>query len=142
MRELLVIGGKGNMSGMCADSFPDDMLGLIRALDDSSQYKQVVIYPAGNFLHPPDDPEILLPLLDAGKIARITLEEVSGEEDLARIDSASPDELLAAARNHTDIFHQVILRLGTLLATELFYETFCSFTALRPCVACLAHGYS
>jgi hypothetical protein len=63
MRELLVIGGEGNMSGMCADRHPDDMTGLITALDDSSQYKQIVFHFTRSFLQPPEDPKQLIPLL-------------------------------------------------------------------------------
>jgi hypothetical protein len=43
MRTLLVIGGEGNMTGMGADRFPDDMTGLLQGLRDCAQYNQLLL---------------------------------------------------------------------------------------------------
>jgi excisionase family DNA binding protein len=103
MRELLVIGGDGNMSGMMADRFPDDMKGLLQGLHDCAQYKQIIFFPSERFLLPPENLEELLPL--------------------AEFD----DALLPDARRHPDALRSKILKEATIQALSLFYEALLSF---------------
>jgi len=113
---------------MSADVFPDDMEGLIRALDDSSQYQQIILYFNDQFLLPPDDPEILLPHLNATKILNHVLTEVMGDDAVQdQFKDATEGDLLEAAREHADILHHTILHQATLLVVGLLYETICSF---------------
>ena len=63
MRELLVVGGEGNMSGMCADRIPDDMKGLLSGLNNTSQYQKIIFVFSHNFLQPSKNPEELLPYM-------------------------------------------------------------------------------
>jgi hypothetical protein len=73
MRNLLVIGGEGNMSGMCADRAPDDMEGLLSSLTDTSNYDKIVFCFTDQLLQPPDNPEVLLPYVKQGEVAHKTL---------------------------------------------------------------------
>jgi excisionase family DNA binding protein len=116
MRTLLVIGGEGNMSGMMADRYPDDMKGLLEGLRNCAQYKQIILYPSERFLLPPDDFEELLPL--------------------AEFDP----HLLEAARKYPDALRTKILKESTSQALSLFYRTLFSFTNGRQVVLICGHG--
>jgi len=126
---------------MCADRHKDDMEGLIRALDDSSQYQQIIFHFTDQFLMPPDDPEILLPHLNATKILNHVLTEVMGDDAVQdQFKDATEGALLEAAHEHSDILHHTILHQATLLAVGLLYETICSFTGGRQIVLIVGEG--
>jgi len=110
MRELLVIGGEGNMTGMMADRYPDDMKGLFQGLQNCAQYKQIIFFLSERFLLPPENLEELLPLAEFNKT------------------------LLADARKHPDALRSKILRESTTQALALFYEVLLSFTNGRQVV--------
>jgi len=117
MRTLLVIGGEGNMTGMGADRFPDDMKGLLQGLRDCAQYNQIILYPSQQFLAPPEKLEELLPL--------------------AEFDEA----LLTDARKYPDALRSKILKESTTQALSLFYETLLSFvTTGRQVVLICGNG--
>lgn len=116
MRTLLVIGGEGNMTGMMADRYPDDMKGLLQGLRDCAQYKQIILYPTKNFLLPPENHDELIPLTEFD------------------------DRLLAEARRHPDVLHSKILREATTQAMTLFYEVLTSFTTGRQVILICGRG--
>lgn len=116
MRELLVIGGEGNMAGLMADRYPDDMKGLLYGLRNCAQYKQIILFPSEHFLLPPDNMEELLPLAEFN------------------------ESLLADARKHPAALRSKILKESTVQALSLFYEALLSFTNGRQIVLICGHG--
>ncbi len=127
MRKLLVVGGNGNMSGMCADHATDDMAGLLSALTDTSSYEQIVFCFSDQLLQPPDDPEVLLPYIRAAEIAHKTLAAAVAPEELSKLAALSNEDQLEEARKHPAILHDKILRVATSTAVSLLYETTFSF---------------
>lgn len=116
MRELLVIGGEGKMTGMMADRYPDDMKGLLQGLRNCAQYKQIIFSPSERFLSPPANLEELLPLAEFN------------------------ESLLNDARRHLAALSSKILKESTSQALSLFYEALLSFTNGRQVVLICGHG--
>jgi len=116
MRTLLVVGGEGNMTGMMADRYPDNMTGLLQALRNCAQYKQIIFFFSEYFLLPPENPEDLLPL--------------------AVLDRSKSKD----AGKNPSRFGQEILKDATSEALSLFYETMLSFARGRHIVLICGHG--
>ncbi len=116
MRTLLVIGGEGLMTGMCANRYPDNMKGLLEGLCDCSRYKQIILYPSQQFLLPPEHPKELIPLLRLGEDKQKTACQKPPAQD------------------------SDILKAATILSLSLFYETLLSFASGRQIVLICGNG--
>jgi excisionase family DNA binding protein len=136
MRKLLVIGGEGNMAGMSADTSPDDMLGLIKALKDNPAHDFILFHFTDRFFMPPEDPEAIIPLFADMDIVPKILLQIVGEDAFRKLIRKNPtdDDLLNEARKHRAVFHKKLLEKATFEALRLFYHAFLSFTGGRHIV--------
>jgi hypothetical protein len=136
MRKLLVIGGEGNMAGMSADTFPDDMLGLIKALKDDPAHDFIVFHFTDRFFMQPKNPEEIIPLFAEIDIVPKILLQIVGAEAFGKLLRKNPTDaaLLNEARKHKDVFHKKLLEKATFEALRLFYHAFLSFTGGRHVV--------
>jgi len=116
MRTLLVVGGEGQMTGMQADRYPDNMKGLLQGLRDCSKYKQIILYPSKQFLLPPENLEDLIPL--------------TGFDE---------DQQKAACKEHPAQNFNLV-KVSTTLSLSLFYETLLSFVSGRQVVLICGNG--
>ena len=142
MRRLLVIGGEGNMSGMSADTSPDDMLGLIKALKDDPHHDFILFHFTDRFFMPPEDPEAIIPLFAELGIVPKALNQILGEETFRKLIRKNPtdEDLLNEARKHKGAFHKKLLEKATFEALRLFYHAFLSFTGGRHVVLVCGSG--
>ena len=127
------------MAGMCADTFPDDMKGLIESLNEIEQYKQIVFYYTDQFLMPPSDPSELFPLIKDKAIFPEILREALTDAGVTPLPS-SLDELIALGSEHPEPFNQAILQTAARVAAGLYYEALLSFTSMRQIVAIVGEG--
>jgi hypothetical protein len=99
MRKLLVIGGEGNMSGMSADTFPDDMLGLIKALKDDPAHDFILFHFTERFFMPPEDPEAIIPLFAETGIVQKILLQIVGDEAFGKLIRRHPPHFSTGVYN-------------------------------------------
>jgi hypothetical protein len=138
----LVIGGEGNMAGMSADTSPDDMLGLIKALKDDPAHDFILFHFTDRFFMPPEDPEAIIPLFADMDIVPKILLQIVGEDAFRKLIRKTPtnDDLLNEARKHRAAFHKKLLEKATFEALRLFYHAFLSFTGGRHIVLVCGPG--
>ena len=137
-----MIGGEGNMSGMSADTSPDDLIGLIKTLKREPAHDTILFHFTDRFFMPPEDPEAIIPLFAEMGIVPKALIQIIGEEAFRKLIRKNPtdDDLLNEARKHGDVFHKKLLEKATHEALRLFYHAFLSFTGGRQVVLICGQG--
>jgi len=130
------------MSGMSADTCPDDMLGLIKALKDDPHHDFILFHFTDRFFMPPEDPEAIIPLFAEMGIVPKALTQIIGEDAFRKLIRKNPtdDDLLNEARRHRGAFHKKLLEKATFEALRLFYHAFLSFTGGRHVILVCGPG--
>lgn len=106
------------MSGMSADTAPDDLLGLIKALKDDPQHDTILFHFTDRFFMPPEDPLEIVPVLASmGRIGE-TLEEMAafGKKAVRELieNGARDEDLIDHALRHKQEFYARLLHKATL----------------------------
>lgn len=127
---------------MSADTAPDDMLGLIKALRNDPAHDFILFHFTERFFMPPEDPEEIIPLFENTGIVPKTLLKIIGETAFRKLLRTNPDDdvLLREARKHREAFHRKLLDIATFNALQLFYRTFLSFTGGRHIILVCGSG--
>jgi excisionase family DNA binding protein len=127
---------------MSADTFPDDMLGLIKALKDDPAHDFILFHFTDRFFMPPEDPEAIIPLFAEMGIVPKALAQIIGEDAFRKLIRKNPtdEDLLNEARKHRDVFHKKLLEKATFEALRLFYHAFLSFTGGRHVILVCGPG--